>query len=167
MKGSSVRALRWPTLILLAFGLLATAVFIVSGRLGAPDHHSGGQTMLHLESAIGRDLVNASGQHFVIDDLFVAGDQLDLRYHAIGVPPRNFGPPPPRCRNQPLDLATGASDGNVYMTIDSSVTGQEGNTTIQGEFIWRFTGKPPHRLVISVVQLGCDTNSSWTIHVDN
>jgi len=38
---------------------------------------------------------------------------------------------------------------------------------IQGEFIWRFTGKPPHQLDISVVRLMCDTNARWTIHVDN
>ena len=168
MKASTVRGLRLPVFILLAFGLLVAVVFIISGRMGAHDHPSDGQTMFHLESAIGHDLVNASGLHFVVDDLFVAGDHLDLRYHAIGVPPRNLGlPPPPRCRNQPLDLATVTSDGNVYVPYDSSVTGQQGNPIIQGEFIWRFTGKPPHHLVISVVQLGCDTNASWTIPVDN
>ena len=148
MKASTVRALRLPMLILLAFGLLAAAVFIISGRMGARDHPSAGQAGFHLESAIGRDLVNASGQHFVVDDLFVAGDQLDLRYHAIGVPQTNYGgPPPPGSRNQALDLATVASDGNVYMTIDSSVNFQQGNPIIKGEFIWRFTGRPPHHLV--------------------
>src|SRR5712692_4074998 len=118
MKASTVRAVRLPMLILLAFGLLAAAVFIISGRMSGRDHPSGGQTMFHLESAIGQDLVNASRQHFVVDDLFVAGDKLDLRYHAIGVAPM-------------------------------------------------VPGQPPHHLVISVVQLMCDTNASWTIHVDN
>jgi hypothetical protein len=168
MKASTVRALRLPMLILLAFGLLAAAVFIISGRMSGQDHPSGGQTMFHLESAIGRDLVNASGQHFVVDDLFVAGDKLDLRYHAIGVAPMLPGqPPPPQCWNQPPALANVASDGNVYVPYDGSTGGQEGNPIIHGEFIWRFRGTPPHHLAISVVQLNCDTNANWTIHVDN
>lgn len=168
MKASTVRALRLPVLILLVFGLLAAGVVIFSVRLGAHGHLSDGQNTVHLENAIGLDLVNTSGQHFVIDDLFVTGDKLDLRYHARGVVAMNSGEPPPlQCRTQSPTIINVASDGNFYIPYDATIGGQQGSTTVQGEFIWTFTGKPPHHLDISVVRVLCDTNASWTIHVDN
>jgi len=168
MKASTLKALRLPAGILLVFGILTIAVFVYSDRLSKANPPAVAQVTYRLNSASGLDAVNARGQHFTIDGLSVTGDKLDLRYHVSGLPPRNPGQPPPlQCRNQPLDLINVASDGNVYVPYDSSVGGQQGIPTIQGEFIWRFTGKPPHQLVISVVQLMCDTSASWTIDVDN
>ena len=168
MKASTLKALRLPAGILLVFGILTIAVFVYSDRLSKANPPAVEQVTYRLNSASGLDSVNARGQHFTIDRLSVIGDKLDLRYDVSGLPPRNPGQPPPlQCRNQPLDLINVASDGNVYVPSDSSVGGQQGIPTIQGEFIWRFTGKPPHQLVISVVQLMCDTSASWTIHVDN
>ena len=112
-------------------------------------------------------MANASGQHFVIDDLFVTGDKLDLRYRAIGVAAMKFGqPPPPQCRTQPRTIINVASNGNLYVPYDGSEGGQEGMLIIRVNS-WRFTGEPPHHLDISVVQLICDANASWTIPVDN
>jgi hypothetical protein len=168
MKASTLKALRLPAGILLVFGILAIAVFIYSDRLSKSNPPAAAQITYRLDSASGLDAVNASGQHFTIDGLTVTADKLDLRYHVSGLSLRNPSEgPPPQCRNQPPDLINVASDGNDYVPYDSSVGGQQGNPTIQGEFIWRFTGKPPHHLVISVVRLECDTNASWTIHVDN
>ena len=168
MKASTLKALRLPAGILLVFGILTIAVFVYSDRLSKANPPAVAQVTYRLNSASGLDAVNARGQHFTIDGLSVTGDKLDLRYHVSGLPLRNPGQPPPlQCRNQPPDLINVASDGNVYVPYDSSVGGQQGIPTIQGEFIWRFTGKPPHQLVISVVQMMCDTSASWTIHVDN
>jgi len=168
MKASTLKALRLPAGILLVFGILTIAVFVYSDRLSKANPPAVAQVTYRLNSASGLDAVNASGHHFTIDGLSVTGDKLDLRYHVSGLALRNPGEgPPPQCRNQPPDLINVASDGNVYVPYDSSVGGQLGIPTIQGEFIWRFTGKPPHQLVISVVQLMCDTSASWTIHVDN
>jgi hypothetical protein len=168
MKALTVRALLLPALIVLGFGILAVAVIVYSERLSKANPPAVAQITYRLDSASGLDAVNASGQHFTIDGLSVTGDKLNLRYHVSGLAPRNPGEPPPLpCRNQPLDLITVTSDGNVYVPYDSSAGGQAGIPNIHGEFIWRFTGKPPHHLVISVVQLMCDTNASWTLHVDN
>jgi hypothetical protein len=168
MKASTLKALRLPAGILLVFGILAVAVFIYSDRLNRANPPVAAQMTYRLDSASGLDAVNASGQHFTIDGLSVTGDKLDLRYHVSGLAPRHPGEgPPPQCRNQPPELINVASDGNIYLPYDSSMGGQQGIPTVQGEFVWRFTGKPPHHLVISVVQLMCDTKASWTFHVDN
>jgi hypothetical protein len=168
MKATTLKALRLPVGILVVFGILAIAVFIYSDRLNKANPPAAAQITYRLDSASGLDAVNARGQHFTIDGLSVTGDKLDLRYHVSGMATRDAGEgPPQQCRNQPPELINVASDGNVYVPYDASVGGQAGIPSIQGEFIWRFTGKPPHHLVISVVRLECDTNASWTFHVDN
>ena len=168
MKAATLKAPRLPAGILVVFGILVIAVFIYSDRLNKANPPAAAQITYRLHSASGLDAVNARGQHFTIDGLSVTGDKLDLRYRASGMAPRNAGEGPPlQCRNQPPELINVASDGNVYVPYDSSVGGQQGVPTIQGEFVWRFTGKLPHHLVISVVRLMCDTNASWTMHVDN
>jgi hypothetical protein len=168
MKASTLKALRLPAGILLVFGILAIAVFIYSDRLSKSNPPAAAQIRYRLDSASGLDAVNASGQHFTIDGLSVTGDKLDLRYHVSGTATRDASEGPPlQCGNQPPELINVASDGNVYVPYDARVGGQQGIPTIQGEFVWRFTGKPPHHIVISVVRLLCDSNASWTIHIDN
>jgi len=143
MKASTLRALRLPVLILLAFGILGVAVFLISDRLGPGNHSPGPQNTFRLDNASGLDVVNANGQHFTIDGLYVTGDKLDLRYHASGVKDMSFVEiaSNPLFRNQPPTLITVASDGNVYVPYDANVGGQHGMPIIHGRIHLALYGK--------------------------
>ena len=169
MKATTLKALRLPVGMLVVFGILAIAVFIYSDRLNKANPPAAAQITYRLDSASGLDAVNARGQHFTIDALCVNGDKLDLRYHASGVSAIAFTDigSNPLYRTQPPTLINVTSAGNVYRPYDGTIGGQQAVKTVQGEFIWTFTGKPPHHLDFAVVRLMGDTNATWTIHIDN
>ena len=165
MKTSRLRALRFPILILLGFGVLAGAmlVFANSLRANAPPAT---QRAARVYYPAGPDAINAKGMHFVIDDLFVEGDKLNLRYHATGVTAIGFDQAGPLYGNQPPTVINVVGAGVTFIPFDASVGGEQGSQLIHGEFIWRFQGAPPRHLDISVVRLMGDVDATWTVHVD-
>jgi hypothetical protein len=165
MKTSRLKALRFPILILLGFGVLAGAmlVFANSLRANAPPATP---RVARVYYPSGPDAVNAKGMHFVIEDLFVEGDKLNLRYHATGVTAVGFDQAGPMYGNQPPTVINVVGAGVTFIPFDASVGGEQGSQLIHGEFIWRFQGAPPRHLDISVVRLMGDVDATWTVHVD-
>ena len=168
MKSLKFRALRLTVFSLVAFGVLAAAILIFVDRLRAESDRSRVENTYYQYHAVGLDIVNARGKHFVVDDLHMIGDKLTLQYHASGVVPIKFTDigSNPLYRNQPPTLITVTSEGSSFVPYDATAGAQEG-TTIHGEFIWSFTGKAPDHLDISVARLMGDTDATWTLHVDN
>jgi len=165
MKTSRLRALRLPILILLGFGVLAGAMLIFANSLRA-NAPPATQRAARVYYASGPDAVNAKGMHFVIDELFVEGDKLNLRYHATGVTAVGFDQAGPMYGNQPPSVINVVGAGASFIPFDASVGGEQGSSLIRGEFIWRFQGAPPRHLDITVVRLMGDVDAAWTLHVN-
>lgn len=165
MKTSRLKAVRLPILILLGFGIVAAAMFVFANSLRA-NGPAATQPVARVHYPTGPDAVNAKGMHFVIDDLFVEGDKLNLRYHATGVTAIGFDQAGPMYGNQPPTVINVVGAGVSFIPFDASVGGEQGSSLIHGEFIWRFQGTPPRHLDISVVRLMGDVDATWTVHVD-
>jgi hypothetical protein len=161
MKTSRLKALRLPILIVLAFGVLAAAMLIFANSLRANAPPTT-QRAARVYYPSGPDAVNAKGMHFVIDDLFVEGDKLNLRYHATGITAVGG----PMYGNQPPSVINVVGAGVTFIPFAGNDGGEQGSQLIHGEFIWRFQGAPPRHLDISVVRLIGDVDAAWTVHVD-
>lgn len=159
-RGVPLRGVLALLVLLLASFILGTSNGLASPRVFAAAHPRG------------LDFVNQSGRHFLVEDAyigsssvvpFLGGNTIHLLYRASDITPR-------------LDTAAGSlsqptvivpRSANVSLTpTESTVRGETGNPTVEGEATWRFQGKVPHHLHLSVVEILGDPLASWSFDLD-
>ena len=121
----------------------------------------------------GQDFVNQSGRHFLVEDAyigrsgilpFLGGNSIHLLYQATPItPPFGTGT---ASMPEPPTVILPTSAGVSFTPAESTVDGDSGKPTVEGEASWRFQGKVPHHLHVSVVQVLGDSLASWSFDLD-